>query len=69
MLAEGKILNGSLKFAHVPGSPIGFAKTADTSRVNNILKTEKANEIFGQFKRVKFLWTKELLHQRKRLQL
>ena len=60
MLAEGKILNGSLKFAHVPGSPIiGFAKTADTSRVNNILKTEKANEIFGQFKRVKFLWTKE----------
>ena len=59
-LAEGKILNGTLKFAHSPGSPvIGFSKTADTSRVNNILKSEKANEIFGQYKRVKFLWSKE----------
>ena len=60
LLAEGKILNGTLKFAHSPGSPvIGFSKTADTSRVNNILKSEKANEIFGQYKRVKFLWSKE----------
>ena len=38
---------------------IGFSKTADTSRVNNILGSEKANEIFGQYKRVKFLWSKE----------
>ena len=60
LLAEGKILNGTLKFAHSPGSPvIGFSKTADTSRVNNILESEKANEIFGQYKRVKFLWSKE----------
>ena len=60
LLAEGKILNGTLKFAHSPGSPvIGFSKTADTSRVNNILKSEKAYEIFGQYKRVKFLWSKE----------
>ena len=60
LLAEGKILNGTLKFAHSTGSPvIGFSKTADTSRVNNILKSEKANEIFGQYKRVKFLWSKE----------
>ena len=60
LLAEGKILNGTLKFAHSPGSPvIGFSKTADTLRVNNILKSEKANEIFGQYKRVKFLWSKE----------
>ena len=46
MLADGKILNGTLWFIHTSNSPyIGVAKSVDTAKINSILKSKVARDI------------------------
>ena len=60
MLADGKILNGTLWFIHSANSPyIGVSKAVDTAKVNSILKSKAAKDIFN-FRRFKFLWSKDV---------
>jgi SecD/SecF fusion protein len=50
------LLDGSLYFIHSNNSPyIGVAKSADTAKVNSLLKGAEAKNIFP-LKKVKFLW-------------
>ena len=50
------ILDGNLYFIHSNNSPyIGVAKSADTAKVNSLLKGAEAKNIFP-LKKVKFLW-------------
>jgi len=50
------ILDGSMYFIHSNNSPyIGVAKSADTAKVNSLLKGAEAKNIFP-LKKVKFLW-------------
>jgi SecD/SecF fusion protein len=60
MLSDGKILNGTLWFIHSANSPyIGVAKSVDTARVNSLIKSKSAKDIFN-FRRFKFLWSKDV---------
>jgi hypothetical protein len=46
MLADGKILNGTLWFIHTSNSPyIGVAKSVDTAKINSMLKSKVARDI------------------------
>ena len=55
MLADGKILNGTLWFIHTSNSPyIGVAKAVDTAKINSMLKSKIARDIFN-LRRHKFL--------------
>ena len=46
MLADGKILNGTLWFIHTSNSPyIGVAKAVDTAKINSMLKSKMARDI------------------------
>ena len=59
MLADGKILNGTLWFIHSGNSPfIGVAKSTDTAKVNAILKSKSSRDILN-FRRHKFLWSRD----------
>ena len=50
------LLDGSLYFIHSNNSPyIGVAKSADTAKVNSLLRGSEAKNIFP-LKKVKFLW-------------
>jgi SecD/SecF fusion protein len=61
MLADGKILNGTLWFIHSSNSPfIGVAKAADTAKVNAILNSEYGQSTFQKFRNRKFLWSKDV---------
>ena len=60
MLADGKILNGSLWFIHTSNSPyIGVAKSVDTAKINSMLKSKVARDIFN-LRRHKFLWSRDV---------
>ena len=60
MLADGKILNGSLWFIHSSNSPyIGVAKSVDTAKINSMLKSKVARDIFN-LRRHKFLWSRDV---------
>ena len=60
MLADGKILNGTLWFIHSSNSPyIGVAKAVDTAKINSMLKSKMARDIFN-LRRHKFLWSREV---------
>ena len=60
MLADGKILNGSLWFIHTSNSPyIGVAKSVDTAKINSMLKSKLARDIFN-LRRHKFLWSRDV---------
>jgi SecD/SecF fusion protein len=60
MLADGKILNGSLWFIHTSNSPyIGAAKSVDTAKINSMLKSKVARDIFN-LRRHKFLWSRDV---------
>ena len=60
MLADGKILNGTLWFIHTSNSPyIGVAKAVDTAKINSMLKSKMARDIFN-LRRHKFLWSREV---------
>ena len=60
MLADGKILNGSLWFIHTSNSPyIGVAKSVDTAKINSMLKSKEARDIFN-LRRHKFLWSRDV---------
>jgi SecD/SecF fusion protein len=60
MLADGKILNGTLWFIHSSNSPyIGVAKAVDTAKVNTMLKSKAARSIFN-LRRHKFLWSRDV---------
>ena len=60
MLADGKILNGTLWFIHTSNSPyIGVAKSVDTAKINSILKSKVARDIFN-LRRHKFLWSRDV---------
>jgi|TARA_Y100000766_G_scaffold281569_1_gene293318 SecD/SecF fusion protein len=60
MLADGKILNGTLWFIHSSNSPyIGVAKAVDTAKINSMLKSKMARDIFN-LRRHKFLWSRDV---------
>ena len=60
MLADGKILNGTLWFIHSSNSPyIGVAKAVDTAKINSMLKSKTARDIFN-LRRHKFLWSRDV---------
>ena len=60
MLADGKILNGTLWFIHNSNSPfIGVAKSVDTAKINSMLKSKVAKDIFN-LRRHKFLWSRDV---------
>ena len=60
LLADGKILNGSLWFIHTSNSPyIGVAKSVDTAKINSMLKSKVARDIFN-LRRHKFLWSRDV---------
>ena len=60
MLADGKILNGTLWFIHTSNSPyIGVAKAVDTAKINSMLKSKMARDIFN-LSRHKFLWSRDV---------
>jgi len=60
MLADGKILNGTLWFIHSSNSPyIGVAKAVDTAKINSMLKSKIARDIFN-LRRHKFLWSRDV---------
>ena len=60
MLADGKILNGTLWFIHTSNSPyIGVMKSVDTAKINSILKSKVARDIFN-LRRHKFLWSRDV---------
>ena len=60
MLADGKILNGTLWFIHSSNSPyIGVAKAVDTAKINLMLKSKIARDIFN-LRRHKFLWSRDV---------
>jgi len=60
MLADGKILNGSLWFIHTSNSPyIGVAKSVDTAKINSMLKSKVSRDIFN-LRRHKFLWSRDV---------
>ena len=60
MLADGKILNGTLWFIHSANSPyIGVAKAVDTAKINSMLKSKIARDIFN-LRRHKFLWSRDV---------
>ena len=60
MLADGKILNGSLWFIHTSNSPyIGVAKSVDTAKINSMLKSKVARDIL-KLRRHKFLWSRDV---------
>jgi SecD/SecF fusion protein len=60
MLADGKILNGTLWFIHSSNSPyIGVAKAVDTAKINSMLKSTIARDIFN-LRRHKFLWSRDV---------
>ena len=60
MLADGKILNGTLWFIHTSNSPyIGVAKSVDTAKINSMLKSKVARDIFN-LRRHKFLWSRDV---------
>ena len=62
MLADGKILNGTLWFIHSSNSPyIGVAKVSvDTAKINSMLKSKMARDIFSNLRRHKFLWSRDV---------
>ena len=60
MLADGKILNGTLWFIHSSNSPyIGVSKAVDTAKINSMLKSKIARDIFN-LRRHKFLWSRDV---------